>query len=360
MTLFSGLFRGLAAIVPLLALGIFAAAAVPNADFSMTPPGNPVVGQAVQFTDKSEGAPTSWLWNFGDGTISTQQSPIHSYALLGNYTVTLTATNGQGSSVPQDGAVVVSPSTVLRLNAPHPFEVTILAEDPATANTDTGRAIPQNDVFGYFTFPVLVPPDPDPAKVVPEVFVKLLDATSIGQNYWVFYGGLTSLKYTLTIKEFSTGITKTYVKPGFPDPASASGGFDTSGFHPAPGATATPTPAPTPTPTPGSAVRIVTVGGSDDQYIDSQSGTHNTSIHVGDTVKWVWIGNMHSTTAGTCPQGGICYDDCGVNCNPSGLWDSGLQVPPTTFSRTFTSAGTFKYFCMKHGYMMTGTVVVQP
>jgi len=53
---------------------------------------------AVQFTDQSAGAPTSWLWRFGDGTTSTLQNPAHTYVTPGAYPVTLTATNAQGSS----------------------------------------------------------------------------------------------------------------------------------------------------------------------------------------------------------------------------------------------------------------------
>jgi PKD repeat protein len=46
---------------------------------------------SVNFTDLSLGVPTSWSWNFGDGTISTSQNPTHVYAITGNYTVTLDA-----------------------------------------------------------------------------------------------------------------------------------------------------------------------------------------------------------------------------------------------------------------------------
>jgi PKD repeat protein len=53
---------------------------------------------SVQFTDKSSNAPTSWLWDFGDGTTSTDQNPVHVYSTPGTYTVTLTATNLAGDS----------------------------------------------------------------------------------------------------------------------------------------------------------------------------------------------------------------------------------------------------------------------
>ncbi len=51
----------------------------------------------VSFTDQSTNNPTSWSWNFGDGTSSTQQHPSHTYNTPGNYTVQLTVSNAHGS-----------------------------------------------------------------------------------------------------------------------------------------------------------------------------------------------------------------------------------------------------------------------
>jgi len=51
----------------------------------------------VQFTDQSLHNPTSWYWDFGDGESSIEQNPIHLYSAQGTYTVSLTATNSQGS-----------------------------------------------------------------------------------------------------------------------------------------------------------------------------------------------------------------------------------------------------------------------
>ena len=55
------------------------------------------VSTPVHFTDKSLNSPTSWSWNFGDGVTSTEQNPTHAYPVKGIYTVTLTATNNDGS-----------------------------------------------------------------------------------------------------------------------------------------------------------------------------------------------------------------------------------------------------------------------
>ena len=75
-----------------------AAGAAPLADFI----GSPVSGPAplsVTFTDRSTNSPTSWLWDFGDGTSSTSKNPVHVYSRSGAYTVKLDARNASGVGV---------------------------------------------------------------------------------------------------------------------------------------------------------------------------------------------------------------------------------------------------------------------
>jgi PKD repeat protein len=55
----------------------------------------------VDFTDQStdsDGYIVKWSWNFGDGSTSTAQSPIHTYAVDGTYNVSLTVTDDNGST----------------------------------------------------------------------------------------------------------------------------------------------------------------------------------------------------------------------------------------------------------------------
>jgi PKD repeat protein len=52
----------------------------------------------VQFTDASEYSPTSWYWNFGDGSTSTEQNKVHTYQTAGTYSVSLTAINSKGNN----------------------------------------------------------------------------------------------------------------------------------------------------------------------------------------------------------------------------------------------------------------------
>ncbi|MDQ1255380.1 MAG: hypothetical protein QG646_4666, partial [Euryarchaeota archaeon] len=68
----------------------------PVADFSA----EPISGDApltVNFTDQSTGSPTSWSWEFGDGTNVTDQKASHTYTEAGSYTVSLTVSNAGGS-----------------------------------------------------------------------------------------------------------------------------------------------------------------------------------------------------------------------------------------------------------------------
>ena len=55
------------------------------------------IPQPVTCTDTSSESPDEWLWDFGDGTTSTDQSPVHKYTKRGVWDVTLTATNDDGS-----------------------------------------------------------------------------------------------------------------------------------------------------------------------------------------------------------------------------------------------------------------------
>jgi len=61
-----------------------------------------VTGMNATCADQSTGNPTSWLWEFGDGDTSTEQNPVHSYSVAGDYTVKLTVTNADGSNSASD------------------------------------------------------------------------------------------------------------------------------------------------------------------------------------------------------------------------------------------------------------------
>jgi PKD repeat protein len=52
----------------------------------------------VAFKDLSVGQVTSWKWDFGDGTTSTEENPIHQYQKPSNFVVILDVTGPAGTS----------------------------------------------------------------------------------------------------------------------------------------------------------------------------------------------------------------------------------------------------------------------
>jgi len=82
----------------------------PRAAFTL----NPASGLApltVQFTNQSTGNITNYIWNFGDGTLSTDVNPSHQYLLPGTYVVTLLASGPGGLGTAQATVVVNAPPT---------------------------------------------------------------------------------------------------------------------------------------------------------------------------------------------------------------------------------------------------------
>lgn len=112
----------------------------PDAAFSFT--GDPV----VTFTDLTLNDPTSWLWNFGDGSTSTLQDPVHTFTADATYTVCLTANNALGFEV-YCLPVVIDSTFLLAPAADFTFEVAgattvnftdISTNDPTTWAWDFG------------------------------------------------------------------------------------------------------------------------------------------------------------------------------------------------------------------------------
>ncbi len=69
---------------------------LPVALFSASPLSGPAP-LTVNFQDESLGQTVSWSWDFGDGSTSTEQNPIHTYVQGGSYAVSLTVTGSEGS-----------------------------------------------------------------------------------------------------------------------------------------------------------------------------------------------------------------------------------------------------------------------
>jgi photosystem II stability/assembly factor-like uncharacterized protein len=115
------------------------------------------------------------------------------------------------------------------------FSVTLEARRPGSASSIHGVAMSSGDRFGFFSLPEVTGD-----SRFPEIAVKMVDARAFGGHFWFFYAGLTSLDYTLTVTDSTTGAVQTYesatpfcgdadtrafpVAPGTWDYATSSGG----------------------------------------------------------------------------------------------------------------------------------------
>jgi PKD repeat protein len=73
-----------------------------------------VNGFRVHFIDQSKGAPTQWLWDFGDGSAtSSAQNPTHRYpdGVYTSYTVKLIVTGPGGTDTATKSVTFQVPAT---------------------------------------------------------------------------------------------------------------------------------------------------------------------------------------------------------------------------------------------------------
>lgn len=99
----------------------------PEGQFTYSPL-NPNVKVEVNFVDTSsdfDGTLVSWFWDFGDGTNSTLQSPIHTFIQKGDNLVKLTVADN-------DGAENMVSHTIVVINLPPEADFECVPADPHT------------------------------------------------------------------------------------------------------------------------------------------------------------------------------------------------------------------------------------
>jgi PKD repeat protein len=193
--------------------GTAAPGPLPVASFSYSP-SPPSAGAPVTFTDTTTNSPTGWLWFFGEpsssSNFSRDKNPTHTYAGPGTYTVDLIAGSLNGGSrttkqVTVGGAIqpCVASATALCLTNKR-FKVEVQWTVPDQGRSGVGTAVRLTDDTGYFWFF-------DSANI--ELVLKALDARGVNQFFWVFYGALSNVEYTITVTDTQTGAVRMYHNP---------------------------------------------------------------------------------------------------------------------------------------------------
>ena len=105
----------------------------------------------VSFTDISniqQGAIHQWDWNFGDGSISNSQNPIHTYLTPGTFTVSLSITSNFGCTASQFQTITISQKPSANFIITQSSACTHTIGFINTSNIPSGNIINSNWNFG--------------------------------------------------------------------------------------------------------------------------------------------------------------------------------------------------------------------
>lgn len=116
-------------------IGLLAAScSKPFADFTYTSKSK-IAPTKVTFENKSQKA-ISYVWDFGDGQTSTEETPTHEYQSSGNYTIVLRASNGKKSTLKEQRLVIDAPEQCYVLLQTEYGDMTILLHDATPQHRD--------------------------------------------------------------------------------------------------------------------------------------------------------------------------------------------------------------------------------
>ncbi|MGE7887274.1 collagenase ColA [Bacillus cereus] len=168
---------------------------------NMNGPYSGIVNEEIQFhndgTESENGKIISYLWNFGDGTTSTEANPTHVYGEKGTYTVELTVKDSRGKESKEQTKVTVK-------------------QDPQTGGSlEEEKVLPFNtlvkgnlitpDQTDVYMFDVTVPK---------EVDVSVINEQNIGMT-WVLYHESDMQNYVACGEDEGNAIKGKFVaKPG--------------------------------------------------------------------------------------------------------------------------------------------------
>lgn len=152
-------------------------------------------GNEAETNDDSAGSTDSEIVHTLDSTGTWRIHATSFFSLAtGGYSLQLQCTGGNAAC--QTGG------NQLCLNNAR-FKVTVNWRD-FDGNTGSGHAVGLTNDTGYFWFF-------NDANV--ELVIKVLDATTVNNRFWVYYGALTNVEYTMTITDTLRGTVKTYTNP---------------------------------------------------------------------------------------------------------------------------------------------------
>lgn len=123
----------------------------------------------------------------------------------GNYTIGAVAVYGSPPPPPPPPPPPTANCVITATNAclaAGRFRVSVTWRSPTGSGVGTSAHITADTAYFWFF---------NSANV--ELVVKVLDARTINGRFWVFYGALSDVEYTITITDTERGLVKTYFNP---------------------------------------------------------------------------------------------------------------------------------------------------
>jgi hypothetical protein len=117
------------------------------------------------------------------------------------YTLTVACSGGTTPPPPPTGCSITNSSLCLLSNR---FKVEVNWRVPSQGTSGYGHAITMTSDTGHFWFF---------SQQNVELVVKVLDGRPVNGRYWVFFGALSDVEYTITVTDTSTGAMRTYFNP---------------------------------------------------------------------------------------------------------------------------------------------------
>ena len=179
----------------------------------ITAPTSALSGQTGLAARVPAHAGNSYHWSVINGTIlSGQGTSAVTFAAgsAGTLSLTVNETNSIGCASPDSvWRITVNPleapcsagPNALCLEGRFRVETTFHVPPQATTAASPTPLTPNTGAFWFF----------DPTNL--ELVLKVLDGRSINGKWWVFYGALSNVEYTITVTDTVSGAMKTYSNP---------------------------------------------------------------------------------------------------------------------------------------------------
>ncbi|MEY3320776.1 MAG: hypothetical protein RLZZ417_359 [Bacteroidota bacterium] len=113
--------------------------------------GNTVAPEAIQFKNQSKKA-TDFLWDFGDGGVSVDSTPVHKFYKSGTFVVRLTALNGKKKRISMENITIKAPEDCLIHLSTSLGDMVIKLYDETPAHRDNFMKLVEESFFDSLLF----------------------------------------------------------------------------------------------------------------------------------------------------------------------------------------------------------------